>query len=218
MKIIINIDIINSEVIALNNLKSARKKAGLTQAEVAEHIGITQNAYSYWENGKVKIDNESLAKLSKLYGVTIDYLMGISEQSQNGVVSIPVLGAVPAGIPLEAIEDVIDYEEIPKSLLSGGREYFALQVKGDSMYPEFLQGDIVIVRKSPVCESGDVCVVYVNGYDATLKRVKLNDEEHSISLMPVNPAYPPRTYSRPEIESLPVTIAGVVVELRRKVK
>ena len=202
----------------MNNLKKARKAVGLTQAEVAAHIGITQNAYSYWENDKVKIDHESLAKLSKLYGTTTDYLMGISNQSNDSVISIPVLGAIPAGIPLEAIEDVIDYEEIPQSLLSGGREYFALQVKGDSMYPEFLQGDTVIVRKTPVCESGDVCVVYVNGYDATLKRVKLDDVEQSMTLMPVNPAYPPRTYSRDEISEMPVTVAGVVVELRRKVK
>ena len=202
----------------MNNLKSARKAAGLTQSEVAAHIGITQNAYSYWENDKVKIDNESLIKLSNLFGVSADYLMGISERTHNGVISIPVLGAIPAGIPLEAIEDIIDYEEIPKSLLSGGREYFALQVKGDSMYPEFLPGDTVIVRKSPVCESGDVCVVYVNGYDATLKRVRLNSAEKSMTLVPVNPAYPPRTYSQEEITSVPISIAGVVVELRRKVK
>lgn len=202
----------------MNNLKSARKATGLTQAEVAASIGITQNAYSYWENGKVKIDHESLAKLSKLFGVTIDYLMGISEQPQDNIVKIPVLGTVPAGIPLEAIEDIIDYEEIPQSFLSGGKEYFALAVKGDSMWPDYLPGDVVIVRKQPICNSGDDCIVYVNGYDATLKQVKLNDEDHSLTLMPRNQSYPPRTYTQEEIQALPVTIAGVVVELRRKIK
>lgn len=202
----------------MNNLKIARKAAGLTQAEVAAKIGISQNAYSYWENDKVKIDNESLIKLSRLFGKTTDYLMGITEHEDLSVVRIPVLGAIPAGIPLEAIEEIIDYEELPKSLLSGGREYFALQVKGDSMYPEFLPGDTVIVRKTPICESGDVCVVYVNGYDATLKRVRLNNDEKSLTLVPVNPSYPPRTYTQEEISTVPVSIAGVVVELRRKVK
>lgn len=202
----------------MNNLKSARKATGLTQAEVAASIGITQNAYSYWENGKVKIDHESLAKLSKLFGVTIDYLMGISEQQQDNIVKIPVLGTIPAGIPLEAIEDIIDYEEIPQSFLSGGKEYFALSVKGDSMWPDYLPGDVVIVRKQPICNSGDDCIVYVNGYDATLKQVKLNDEDHSLTLMPRNQSYPPRTYTQEEIQALPVTIAGVVVELRRKIK
>lgn len=202
----------------MNNLKSARKATGLTQAEVAASIGITQNAYSYWENGKVKIDHESLAKLSRLFGVTIDYLMGISEQPQDNIVKIPVLGTIPAGIPLEAIEDIIDYEEIPQSFLSGGKEYFALAVKGDSMWPDYLPGDVVIVRKQPICNSGDDCIVYVNGYDATLKQVKLNDEDHSLTLMPRNQSYPPRTYTQEEIQALPVTIAGVVVELRRKIK
>lgn len=202
----------------MNNLKSARKATGLTQAEVAASIGITQNAYSYWENGKVKIDHESLAKLSKLFGVTIDYLMGISEQPQDNIVKIPVLGTIPAGIPLEAIEDIIDYEEIPRSFLSGGKEYFALVVKGDSMWPDYLPGDVVIVRKQPICNSGDDCIVYVNGYDATLKQVKLNDEDHSLTLIPRNQSYPPRTFTQEEIQTLPVTIAGVVVELRRKIK
>lgn len=202
----------------MNNLKSARKATGLTQAEVAASIGITQNAYSYWENGKVKIDHESLAKLSKLFGVTIDYLMGISEQPQDNIVKIPVLGTIPAGIPLEAIEDIIDYEEIPRSFLSGGKEYFALAVKGDSMWPDYLPGDVVIVRKQPICNSGDDCIVYVNGYDATLKQVKLNDEDHSLTLIPRNQSYPPRTFTQEEIQTLPVTIAGVVVELRRKIK
>lgn len=202
----------------MNNLKSARKATGLTQAEVAASIGITQNAYSYWENGKVKIDHESLAKLSKLFGVTIDYLMGISEQPQDNIVKIPVLGTIPAGIPLEAIEDIIDYEEIPQSFLSGGKEYFALAVKGDSMWPDYLPGDVVIVRKQPICNSGDDCIVYVNGYDATLKQLKFNNEDHSLTLIPRNQSYPPRTYTQEEIQALPVTIAGVVVELRRKIK
>lgn len=202
----------------MNNLKAARKAAHLTQAEVAARVGITQNAYSYWENDKVKIDHESIAKLSKLFGVSSDYLMGISDYSESLPVRIPVIGTIPAGIPLEAIEDIIDYEEIPRSLLLGNKEYFALEVKGDSMWPDYLPGDIVIVRKQPVCNSGDDCVVYVNGYDATLKQVKINDLDHSLSIIPRNTSYPPRTFTQEEVQSLPVTIAGVVVELRRKIK
>lgn len=132
-------------------------------------------------------------------------------------IKIPVIGSIPAGIPIEAIEDIIDWEEIPASMCAGDKDYFALEVKGDSMWPDYLPGDVVIVRKQPCCESGDVCVVYVNGYDATLKQVKL-DEDGSISLIPKNQAYPPRTYSLDEVQSLPVAICGVVVELRRKIK
>lgn len=201
----------------MNNLKSARKAAGMTQAEVAKIVGITQNGYSYWENGKAKIDNESLAKLSRIFGVSIDYLIGVDDSLDGKAIRIPVLGSVPAGIPIEAIEDIVDWEDLPKSMASGGREYFALQVKGDSMWPDYLPGDTVIVRKQPTCQSGEDCVVYVNGYEATLKQVRLNDD-HSLTIVPRNQSYPPRTYSPEEIESLPVSIAGVVVELRRKIK
>lgn len=201
----------------MNNLKSARKAAGMTQAEVAKIVGITQNGYSYWENGKAKIDNESLAKLSRIFGVSIDYLIGVDDSLDGKAIRIPVLGSVPAGIPIEAIEDIVDWEDLPKSMASGGREYFALQVKGDSMWPDYLPGDTVIVRKQPTCQSGEDCVVYVNGYEATLKQVRLNDD-HSLTIVPRNQSYPPRTFSPEEIESLPVSIAGVVVELRRKIK
>lgn len=138
------------------------------------------------------------------------------EHAGPGGVRIPVLGSVPAGIPIEAIEDILDWEEIPASMCSGDREYFALQVQGDSMWPDYLTGDVVIIRKTPCCESGDDCVVYINGYDATLKQVKLG-EDGSLSIIPRNPNYPPKTYTAKEVQNLPVSIAGVVVELRRKV-
>lgn len=202
----------------MNNLKAARKAANMTQADVAKIVGISQNGYSYWENGKAKIDHESLVKLSALFGVSIDYLMGASDVPAEKALRIPVLGSVPAGIPIEAIEDVVDWEEIPAAMTAGGKEYFALQVQGDSMWPDYLPGDIVIVRKQPCCGSGEDCVVYVNGFDATLKQVKHNDEQQTMSLIPRNPSYPPRTFTKEEIENLPVTIAGVVVELRRKVQ
>ena len=202
----------------MNNLKAARKAAGMTQSEVAKIVGITQNGYSYWENGKAKIDNESLAKLSRLFGVSIDYLIGADDALAGKSLRIPVLGSVPAGVPLEAIEDILDWEELPQSMAAGGKEYFALEVKGDSMWPDYLPGDVVIVRKQPTCDSGEDCVVYVNGYDATLKQVRLNADDHSLTIVPRNQSYPPRTFTAEEIQSLPVTIAGVVVELRRKIK
>ncbi len=200
----------------MNNLKAARKAKKLTQIEVANAIGLSQSSYSYWENNDAKIESSALSKLADMFGVTVDYLIGASDNPQNSI-SVPVLGAVPAGIPLEAIEDVLDWEEIPASMCAGGREYFALRVTGDSMWPDYLEDDVVIVRKSPTCESGDVCVVYVNGYDATLKQVKIQ-EDGSLTLIPKNQSYPPRTFSPQEIRELPVSIAGIVVELRRRIK
>ena len=201
----------------MNRLKEARKAANLTQAEVARRIGINQNSYSYWETGKVKIDNQSLSKLAAIFGVTTDYLLGLDSNAMPKAVRIPVFGSIPAGIPTEAIDDVVDWEELPPDMFAGGKEYFALKVKGDSMYPDYLDGDTIIVLKSATCNTGDVCVIFVNGYDATLKQVKLSDDG-SLTIVPRNPEYPPRTFSVEEINSLPVTIAGVVVELRRKIR
>ena len=84
------------------------------------------------------------------------------------------------------------------------------------MYPQYLDGDVVIFRKSSTCETGDDCVVYVNGSDATFKRVR-RAKDGSLSICPLNPGCPPRTYSPAEVQSLPVTIGGVAVELRRHV-
>lgn len=201
----------------MNRLKELRKGKGLTQVELAKQIGIGQSGYSDWERGITRIDSESLAKLSALFSVSVGYILGEDENERESFRRVPVLGSVPAGIPIEAIEDIVDWEDLPESMFTGDKEYFALEVKGDSMWPDYLPGDIVIVQRQPCCESGDVCVVYVNGYAATLKQVKV-DEDGSVSLIPQNPEYPPRTYSPDEVRSLPVTICGVVVELRRKIQ
>lgn len=198
-------------------LRALRKNRGMSMKELGKVLGVSEGAVSQYETGKREADYETTLKAAEYFGCTVDYLLrGGEENPQKDVIRIPVLGTVPAGIPLEAIEDIQDWEELPASMAAGGREYFGLRVKGDSMYPQFLDGDTVIVRKQDSCTSGDICVVYVNGYDATLKQVQLGDDG-SITLKPRNPEYPPRTYTASESESLPISIAGVVVELRRKI-
>lgn len=186
---------------------------GISPTKAVVSIGRSKSAVTDWKNGTTP-NSTTIRKLADFFGVEPSVFTG--EQAADSF-RIPVLGTIPAGIPLEAIEDVVDWEEIPKAMLNGGKEYFALKVKGDSMWPRFLPGDTVIVRKSPTCRSGEVCVVYVNGYDATLKEVRINEADKSVSLIPENKNYPPRTYTRKEVEELPVTIAGVVIELRRKI-
>ena len=206
----------------MNRISELRKKLGISQAELSKKLGVAQNTISNWENGNRQPDNDILNKLADIFNTTIDYILGREENIspatlERSVVDVNVYGTIPAGIPIEAIEDVIGTEQIPASWLSGGREYFALVVRGDSMYPVYLDGDTVIVRKESTCQTGDDCVVYVNGYDATLKRVKLHDDG-SIEICPLNPNYAPRRYSRDEAAALPVQIGGVVVELRRRMK
>lgn len=126
---------------------------------------------------------------------------------------IPVLGDVAAGIPIEAIQDIVDYEEIDEALAATG-EFFGLRLKGASMEPRMRDGDVVIVRKQDDADTGDVAVVMVNGDNATVKRIK--KEPSGITLIPNNPAYDPIYYSNTEIRDLPVRIIGKVVELRAK--
>lgn len=203
----------------MNRIKQARQIRNMRQQDLAQAIGVGQSTLSHWENGVYEPDISAIRKMCVALNVSLDYLLGLADVSESAseAVTIPVLGSVPAGIPLEAVEDVLDWEEIPAAMCAGGREYFALRVAGDSMWPDYLEGDVVIVRKTPICESGDVCVAYVNGYDATLKQVKIS-EDNCLSLIPKNPSYPPRTFTPQEIQELPVSIAGVVVELRRKIK
>ena len=207
-----------------NRIKQERQKNGLTLDTVAKAVGTSrQTIFKYENNIITNIPIDKIEKMAKLFNCSSAYLMGWDEfptpynvVSKKGV-KIPVLGVIPAGIPIEAIEDIVDWEEVPIDWTKGGKEYFALQVKGDSMYPEYLPDDVVILQKTPVCESGDDCVVYVNGYNATLKRI-IKNEDGSLTIKPINTNYAPQTFSAEEIEKLPVTIGGIVVELRRKRK
>lgn len=195
-------------------LREARKAKGLTQVEVSRIIGISQNGYSDWETGKNRVDARSLGRLAELYGVTVNYLLGIDENDAPAKgVRIPVLGSVAAGIPIEAIQNIVDYEEIDADMAAAG-EYFGLRIKGSSMEPRIREGDVVIVRRQEEAETGDTVVVLVNGDSATVKRIKI--EPNGIALIPNNPAYDTRFYSAAEVELLPVRIIGKVVELRGK--
>lgn len=138
--------------------------------------------------------------------------MEYESQNQQGL-QIPVLGTVLAGIPISAVEDILDYEEIDSSFQSQG-EFFALRIKGDSMQPKMDDGDVVIVRQQSDANSGDTVIVLVNGDDATCK--KLQKIENGIMLVSTNPNYLPMFYSNEEIATKPVVILGKVVELRSK--
>jgi len=195
----------------MQRLKRARKATGLTQAQVAEYIGINQNTYSYWESGKTRVDAESLQRLAGLFGVPIGMLLDPTARTKG--IKIPVLGSVQAGIPIEAIEDILDYEEITPEMAAMG-EHFALIIRGDSMEPKISDGDVVIVRKQSDVTSGDTAVVIIDGHDATVKRVIKKD--NGIMLQPTNPAHEPLFFTQDEVKGLPVVVIGRVVELRAK--
>lgn len=196
------------------NLKKLRESKGLSQAKFAKEIGVSQSTVGMWESGKNKPEFSTLIKIADFFNVTTDILTGAETEAPKKNTWVPVLGSVQAGIPVDAIEDILDYEEIKPELLEHGEEYFALQVKGDSMQPKMDAGDVVIVRKQSDVNHGDTAIVLVNGSEATIKRVL--KQEAGIMLAPNNPAYETKFYSNKEIADLPVVILGKVVELRAK--
>ncbi len=196
-----------------DRLKELRKRDKVTQEKLADLLGVERSTVGKWESKNIIPPADMLLVLSKMFNVSIDYLLGNASMtgSKKGI-RINVYGSVPAGIPIEAVEDIIDWEEIPADWTEDGQEYIALKVKGESMYPKYLDGDIVIIKLQPNCESGQDAVVYVNGYDATLKRVI--KKENAIILQPLNPEFETKIYGPDDEE---IKILGIVVELRRKI-
>ena len=192
-------------------IKDLRLHKNMTQSELANICGVHQTAVSQWENGRTLPDRKALENLSDIFGVSTDVLLGKKEVEKRNL--IPILGEVKAGVPTEAIENILGYEEISTQTAVQG-EYFALKVKGDSMSPRILADDIVIVRRQDYIESGEVAVVMVNNMDATVKKVIKKGT--SITLVPFNSSYDPIVFTAEEIVSLPVRIIGKVVELRGK--
>lgn len=198
-------------------IKELRIKKGYSQLKLAEKLGISRSAVSMWEIDGSQPDAEMLIRLADLFGVSIDHILERDNDAiSENYISVPVYGRIPAGIATEAIEDILDYEDIPKEWLNGDKEYFSLQVKGDSMFPTYQDGDRVIFQKAYTAETGDDVAVMVNGDDATFKRIERSAA--GIILKPLNPMYETKFYSNDEIEALPVRVIGIAKELRRSVK
>ena len=222
-----------------DRLKKAMSDKQMKQVDLCNKTGIDKALISNYLSGKYKAKQDKLHKLAIALDVSEAWLMGYDvdmdrewfeekEPSEISIdnaryietttktIKIPVLGKVPAGVPIEAIQDILGYEEIPASMLKSGNNYFALKIDGDSMYPDYKTGDIIIIRQQSDCNSGDDCVVMVNGDDATFKRVI--KQEKSIILKPLNNNYEPYYFDEYEILTKPVKIIGIAIEVRRKLR
>jgi len=202
----------NREVVEL--VKKLTKEQNMSMSELSRRIGIAKSAISRYFNGTRELPLNKIGDFASVLHTTPDYLLGIDyEPPKPQGLKIPVLGTVAAGIPISAVEDILDYEEVPQSWESQG-EFFGLRIKGDSMEPRMESGDVVIVRQQSDANSGDTVIVLVNGDDATCKRLQKTD--NGIMLVSTNPKYPPMFYSTEDIQTKPVVILGKVVELRQK--
>ncbi len=202
-------------------LSQRRKELNMTMKQVADKVGVSEGTISRWESGKIAdMRRDKIMAYAQALNISPAIIMGwdnvdssSTSESIHAGKRIPVLGSVAAGIPIDAIEDVLDWEDISEDMAKTG-EFFGLRIKGDSMQPRIVEGDVVIVRQQSDADSGDVVIVQVNGDKATCKR--LAKYSSGISLISFNPAYEPMNYTNEQIEQLPVTIIGKVVENRQK--
>ena len=196
-------------------IRLLRKEANMTQQELASKLYVSQQAVGKWERGEATPNPETIVAMSRIFGVSADTLLGESAPPlSTGGTWVPVLGDVAAGIPIEAVENIVDYEEIDTAMASNGK-YYGLRIKGSSMEPRIRDGDVVILRQQEDADTGDTAVVLVNGESATVKRIK-KEPDGGLWLLPNNPAYDPQHYSPAEVAEKPVRIIGKVVELRGK--
>ena len=216
-------------------LKEARERKKITLEEAGKKVDVHKSTVLRWENGETeKIKLPILETLADYYNVDPAWLAGydvpmekntasVSEQLKNigamyvsntDLVKIPLLGTVKAGYDYMAQENWTGYVDVEKEIVKDGQEYFALKVHGDSMSPVLIEDDIVIIKKQNDFENGDIVVAIINGDEATIKKGKKSDS--SILLQPLNTAYEPLIFTYDEMKTIPVTIIGIVKQLKRE--
>lgn len=199
-----------------DKLKQAMEKAEMNATELSEKTGISKSAISRYLSGGYIAKQRNLLKLSRALHVDPKFLFSdaVEELDANlKVYRIPIVGKVVAGTPIDAIENITDYIRVTNPAAADG-SYYALHVTGASMEPEMREGDLVIVHKQDYFDSGDICIVLVNGNEATVKKVIKSDQ--GITLIGFNATvYPPHFYNARQVEELPVRVIGKVKQVRR---
>lgn len=193
------------------------KKSGSVKAFSTE-IGLAYTTVrSILERGVFNAKVENVIKICNGLNIRPEDIMDIKKPEPQPqietlpVKKIPVVSQISAGLPIYSEENLIDYTYIATKNLSVDKELFGLKVSGDSMDKEFKDGEVVIVEKDSVVENGQIAVVQINGYNATVKRVRY--EKDRIILIPEsnNTAHYPQVYSQDD----EVKIIGRVVASQR---
>ncbi|HAX31993.1 MAG: LexA family protein [Coprococcus sp.] len=202
----------NKEIMA-NNIRFYLSQNGISQTEICQTLGFSMSTFSDWVHARTYPRIDKIELMANYFGIEKSDLVEERTKSQRAGVAINVLGRVAAGIPINAITEIIDTEEISEDLAKTG-DFFALKIKGDSMEPRIVDGDVVIVKQQEDAENGDTVIALVNGDDAVCKR--LRKYRDGLELISNNPAYAPMFFDKETIETKPVRIIGKVVELRGK--
>lgn len=197
-----------------NRLAQVRDHAGMTQQQVAAAIGVTTTGYQNWEYGNTPIKATALRELAKLFGCTTDYLLNISDIKvavPSAARMLPVFGSISAGTPREALTQSDVMHETPERLYLEHERAFWLTVSGNSMNRLFPDGSLVLIDPDEEVRNGDVAVVFVNGDDATLKRVYFESESVRLHPESYDPEYRDRVIDQSDPDAPEVRIIGKAV-------
>lgn len=202
-----------------DRIKQLRKEHKMTQEDLGKIIGVQKAAIQKYEKGTVKnIKRASLIKLAEALETTPEYILGWDAPKNaepfdtSGLKMIPIIGRVAAGTSCLAESNIVGYEPVQGSDISKSEHYAFLRVTGDSMYPLFMDGDLVLVRIQPSVDSGSYAVVTIDNEDGVVKQIVYGSD--FIELRSVNPMYPPRRFENEDVTR--IRVFGVVKEVKRK--
>ena len=208
-------------------LKKLRTEKGLSQEDLALIIGVSKSTIGMYEtsNRMPKADT-TLKKIAQFFNVTIDYLVGLSDENLHSpytteeYITYPVIGEIAAGYDNIAEENWNgDFIEVPISYLSGRdkSEYFVLRVKGNSMFPTYQDGDkVLILKQSTLDYSGQIGAILYDDECASLKKVESKTGEDWLRLIPINPSFPPIKIENERLEGC--RVLGIPKMLIREIK
>lgn len=200
-------------------IKSTRKELGMTLDDVAKKVSVARSTIQRYEKGLITSPKiPVLAAIAQALGVNDRWIMGISDDktiTNNNVnedkIPIPVLGEVAAGLGSYAQDNIVGYIFEDRAFVNENKEYAYLKVVGDSMYPEFKDGDLVMVQCQPTVDSGSYAVVMVDNDLGVVKRIVYGNS--FVELQSVNPMYPPRRFEGEDISR--IRIFGLVKGMKR---
>ena len=195
----------------MNKYRQLRKERNLSQANLAERLGVSQTAVSQWETDKNYPDINTIKQLADIYSVTTDYLLGVDSSRLKKDNEIVVYTRVPAGVEWANIEERAGYEELGVKMLENGKTYVGFKVSDDEMAPVFLKDDVLIIEVRDNCEDSEIALVQVSGYDAEIKYVFM--QPNGVLVQPLVPSKRGDFYANTSKEK--ARILGVVRQVRR---
>jgi len=202
-------------------IRMLRKQHGITQEELAEYLNTTKQTIYKYEMGIItNIPLDKIEKLAKKFNVSAAYLAGWDDTEIVPVElwQFDVVGKIAAGYDREPIISYTgEKTTIPAIPGYDKEDLIVCEIFGSSMYPQFLEGDKVVVRLTPSVNSGDIACVMV-GDEATIKKVvyqKDGETEQFMELIPTNPEYPSKKITGESLNSC--RVIGKVIKLLRDV-